>query len=119
MTAQPGNIYGSADKSLQLGIPSNKTCPGTDILPGDVAITDKREYKKKKRAREKSSRSTEAGQSRCASYISNFSDGRVHTGGILPIWRATVLSGSAGRNSAYGGTDRIFASHVYRGQLLR
>lgn len=32
-----------ADKSLQLGIPSNKTRPGTDILPGDVAITDKRE----------------------------------------------------------------------------
>jgi len=38
-----GNICGSIDKLLQLGIPSNKTCLGTDILPGDVAITDKRE----------------------------------------------------------------------------
>lgn len=41
--ATAGNICGSADKSLQLGILSNKTCPSTDILPGDVAITDKRE----------------------------------------------------------------------------
>ena len=73
----------------------------------------------REKEREKSLRSTEAGQSRCASYISNFSDGRVHTGGILPIWRATVLSGSAGRNSAYGGTGSYFCDPRLPRQLLR